>query len=390
MIGQRTNLLGLTREELATFLESIGEARYRGRQIYAWLYGAGVTGFGSMTDLGKTLRAKLEQTSTIDGVELIGQQHSRRDGTTKFLFALHDRLCVETVLIPPASAFSGAEAAGEDEQRRLTICISTQVGCPLDCAFCATATMGYQRNLTSGEIVDQLLQARRITGKTITNVVFMGMGEPMMNYDNVMRASEIIVGGVGIAARHVTVSTAGWAEKIRQMADEDRRIRLAVSLHSAVEETRKKLMPITKRFNLASLTSALEYYYARTKQRVTFEYVFFDGVNDTPGELARLVKLAHRIPSKINVIPFHPINSTGPTGFSATLRPSPRLKEIVEHLRKQEIAVMIRSSAGEDIDAACGQLAVRQGQVQRQRRASRPGRAAPRHDPQHSSTTPTA
>jgi 23S rRNA (adenine2503-C2)-methyltransferase len=318
-----------------------------------------------MTDLGKALRLRLERTATLDRLTLISRQHSLRDGATKFLFALPDGLRVETVLIPPASAFTGTEAVGEDEQKRLTLCISTQVGCPLDCAFCATATMGYRRNLTSGEIVDQILQVRRLTGKRMTNVVFMGMGEPMMNYDNVMHATEILVGGIGIAARHITISTAGWVDKIRQMGDENRRVKLAVSLHSAVEETRTRLMPITKRFSVASLTEALEYYYARVKQQVTFEYIFFDGLNDTPQEVARLVKLARRIPCKINVIPFHSIDFTRPAGFAARLRPSRRINEIVGQLREQDLTVMVRSSTGEDIDAACGQLAVKHARARR-------------------------
>jgi 23S rRNA (adenine2503-C2)-methyltransferase len=373
MNSVRTNLLGFTRDELTTFVEDIGEPRYRGKQIFAWLYEKGATNFSSMTDLGKSFRSRLELAATIDGLSAVSQQRSRHDGTTKFLFALPDGLRVETVLIPPASAFAGVEAAGEDEQKRLTLCVSTQVGCPLDCAFCATATMGYRRNLTSGEIVDQILQVRRLTGKRITNVVFMGMGEPMMNYDNVMRAVEIIIDGIGIAARHVTISTAGWAEKIRQMADEDRGVKLAVSLHSAVEETRTKLMPITRRFGLGALTEALEYYYSRQKQQVTFEYIFFDNVNDTPPEVARLIQLARRIPSKLNIIPFHSIDFVAPTGIAAILRPSKRMKEIVEHLRRSGLTVMIRSSAGEDIDAACGQLAVECEQTRRTRISPRTG-----------------
>jgi 23S rRNA (adenine2503-C2)-methyltransferase len=383
MSVQKTNLLGRSQEELEAFAEDIGEPRYRGGQIYAWLYEKGATTFGSMTDLGKAFRSRLELAATIDGLSLISRQRSRHDSTTKFLFALPDGLRVETVLIPPASAFAGAEAAEEDEQKRLTLCVSTQVGCPLDCAFCATATMGYRRNLTSGEIVDQLLQVRRLTGKKITNVVFMGMGEPMMNYDNVMRAVEIITDGIGIATRHVTISTAGWADKIRQMADEDRGVNLAVSLHSAVEETRARLMPITRRFGLGALTDALEYYYRRRKQQVTFEYIFFQGVNDTPEEVARLVRLARRIPSKLNIIPFHSIDFVTPTGIAATLQPSGRIQELVAHLRRSGLTVMVRSSAGEDIDAACGQLAVKHERAQRtdplHRTSKRPASSQKKH-----------
>jgi 23S rRNA (adenine2503-C2)-methyltransferase len=221
--------------------------------------------------------------------------------------------------------------------------------------------MGFRRNLTTGEIVGQILDARRLTGKKITNVVFMGMGEPMLNYDNVMRAGEIISTGLGIALRHVTVSTAGWIEGIRRMGDERQRMKLAVSLHSAVESTRTHLMPVTKRFSLADLAEALEYYYARVKTRVTFEVVFFDGVNDTPEEVARLLKFSRRIPSKINVIPFHSIETAGRSISGPALTPSPRVDRIVQHLRDEHMTVLMRSSAGVDIDAACGQLAVKLG-----------------------------
>ncbi len=361
MVMEPTNLLGMTAEELGDFAEEIGERRYRGNQLFRWLYGHGATSVDAMTDLGKTVRSRLEQAATILGLSIVTRQQSHHDGTEKFLFELPDGLRVESVLIPPASAFSGREAAAEDEQKRLTLCVSTQVGCPLDCAFCATATMGFQRNLTTGEIVDQILQVRRITGRTITNVVFMGMGEPMMNYDNLMHAADIIATGLRIPMRRLTVSTAGWADRIRQMADEGRRLKLAVSLHSAVEETRTKLMPVTKRFGIRALVEALEHYTRRTGQQVTFEYIFFEGVNDSPGEVARLVKLARRIPSKINVIPFHSIAFTAPAGFSSTLRPSTRTAAIVQHLREHDLTVMVRSSAGEDISAACGQLAVQTG-----------------------------
>lgn len=375
MIAQRINLLGLTREELTDFAEGIGERRYRGGQLFGWLYTKGATSFDSMTDLKKDVRERLKLSASIAGLTLAGSQESRRDATMKFLFSLSDGLPVESVLIPPSSAFTGREAAGEDEQRRLTLCVSTQVGCPLDCAFCATATMGYRRNLDSGEIVDQILQVKRLTGKQITNIVFMGMGEPLMNYDNVMRASEIIVSGLSIAARHITVSTAGWADRIRQLADERRKMKLAVSLHSAIEATRMRLMPVTKRFGVAELASALEYHYRRMKERITFEYIFFDGINDTPEEVAALVRFVRRIPGKINIIPFHSIDFTGPAGFAATLRPSHRSEDIVRHLRDQNLIVMVRSNAGDDIDAACGQLAVLEGGMPRPRK-TRPAAAA--------------
>jgi 23S rRNA (adenine2503-C2)-methyltransferase len=294
------------------------------------------------------------------------RQQSDRDGTTKFLFTLADGAKIETVVIPPRLAFENREASDEEEQRRLTVCISTQVGCPLDCKFCATASMGYLRNLTAGEIVGQVLLAQTLSGKNITNVVFMGMGEPLMNYDNVMKAADMIINGIGIAARRVTVSTAGLADRIRQMADEQRKVKLAVSLHSANNDKRMKLMPIARKFHLDELMSSLEHYHRKTRKRVTYEYVFFDGVNDSDEDVAQFIRFARRVPCKINVIPYHPIDFVAPTGLSATLRPSPLMEKIVEKLRASDLTVFVRSSAGEDITAACGQLAVK---TERKRRA---------------------
>ncbi len=359
MEGVKKNLLGCTKEQLADFIEDIGEPRYRAQQIFDWLYTRGVTDFGSMSNLGKAFREQLARAATIQGITPLESTFSRHDGTTKFLFDLEGGLKVESVLIPPATAFRNGEAGDDDEQTRLTLCVSTQVGCPLDCAFCATGTMGFFRNLTTAEIIDQILQVKRLTGKKITNIVFMGMGEPLLNYDNVMAASEIISAGIGIASKRITVSTAGWPDRIRQMGDEKRRMKLAISLHSAVNETRTGLMPINKKFNLDALMAAVEYYYARTKERVTYEFIFFDGINDTDREVKALIKLARRVPCKINVIPYHSIAFTRPEGVAASLRPSPRMEERVQELRAHHLTAMVRSSAGEDIAAACGQLAVK-------------------------------
>lgn len=380
MSPQKHNLLGLSREELARFAEGLGERPYRGHQLFAWLYERGATAFSSMSDLGKTFRERLESDAIIHGVEQLASQTSRRDATSKFLFALQDGRQVETVLIPPRSAFRPGEAGSEDEQTRQTLCISTQVGCPLDCAFCATATMGFHRNLTAGEIVDQFLQVRRITGRRITNVVFMGMGEPLLNYDEVMKAVEIFALGPKVAPRRITVSTAGWVDGIARMAGERSRVKLAVSLHSAVDATRRQLMPIGQRFPLPALEEALVAYYRRTRRRVTFEVILFEGINDTAPEVAALIKFARRVPSKINIIPFHSIAFAAPAGLGAALRPSRRMDDIVEQLRRAYLTVMVRSSAGEDIDGACGQLAVK---LERARRTGRSPRAGLQASPPH-------
>jgi 23S rRNA (adenine2503-C2)-methyltransferase len=329
-----------------------------------------------MSSLAKSFRERLAHSACVEGVEIAHRQRSHRDATTKFLIRLRDGLHVESVLIPPRLAFRSSEAADEEEQRRLTLCISSQAGCPLDCKFCATATMGFLRNLTTGEIIDQVMQIRRVGERPITNIVFMGMGEPMMNYVNVMNAVEILISGVHFAAKRITISTAGWADNIRHMADDGVKAKLAVSLHSAVDATRTKLMPINKKFPLDVLMSAIEYYHRKTNKRVTYEYIFFDGVNDSDVELAQLVKLARRVPCKINIIPYHDIAFTGAKGLSANLKPSPRLNQLADKLRERNLSVFVRSSAGEDIDAACGQLAVKTDKTEAHRARTAHRRAA--------------
>lgn len=354
------NLLGLDREELRAFVITLGERPYRGDQIYRWIYTREAVSFESMTDIARDARAQLSHAAVIGGIVPVTTTLSPADGTTKFLFALSDGLQIESVCIPPSTSFESEEKPGNARapRERLTLCVSTQVGCPLACAFCATGTMGFLRNLTVGEIVDQVLQVRRLTGRRITNVVFMGMGEPLLNYERVMQAAAIMTDGMEIAARHITVSTAGWADGILRMASERRRIKLAISLHSAADETRTRLMPVTRRFPLAQLLETVKRYYAATRMRITYECIFFDGVNDRPEDIRRLIKFARAVPCKINVIPYHSIAFTHPGGVGASLRPSPRMEDIVEQLRKADITVMVRSSAGEDIAAACGQLAV--------------------------------
>jgi len=360
----KPNLKGLTLPELEEFALSIGEKKYRGKQLFDWLYMKEAVSFDTMSSLSKELRAKLDTSATIESLKLIDSQTSAGDGTTKFLFELHDGKRIESVLIPPRTAFSDRLAKEEDEQSRLTLCVSTQAGCALDCKFCATASMGILRNLTAGEIVDQVLRAKAISGKTITNVVYMGMGEPLMNYDHVMNSVDIISTGIKIAAKRITISTAGWVPKIRQMADENRKMKLAVSLHSLDDRARSELMPINEKFPLKELLDAVQYYYRKTKERVTFEYILFEGWNDRDEDIAKLVKLSKSIPSKLNIIPFHSIEFVEPTGLGAKLHPTPkdRTEEFVGRLRQAHVTVFIRSSAGEDIDAACGQLAVTTGQ----------------------------
>lgn len=372
MPSSKQNLLGLDQSQLAEFVENLGEQPYRGRQLFGWLYMRGVDDLAAMSDLSREFRERLQLGAEVRGIAPVAIRRSPLDSTTKFLFSLSDGLKIESVLIPPASAFAQGATRSDDEQGRLTLCVSTQAGCPLDCAFCATATMGFARNLTTGEIVDQFRKAQRSTQKRITNVVFMGMGEPLMNYDSVMRAVDILAVGMGVAARRITISTAGWADGIRRMGEEQRKPKLALSLHSAVAETRLALMPITRRYPLEDLRAALEAYYRRTRRRVTYEQVFFDGVNDSDRELAALIRFARNVPCKINVIPYHSIDFTGAAAGRLRLAPSPRMPELVDRLRAARLTVMVRSNAGEDIEGACGQLAVVHEQRSRRRESAIP------------------
>lgn len=351
---ERVNVKGLDLVELQMFVEEHGEKKYRAMQLFGWLYAKGARSFDEMTDISKEFRTTLAQTAMISNLQLVRRSISV-DGTMKFLFGLNDSLAIESVLIPPTKDSSGAE-------KRLTLCVSTQVGCPLDCKFCATGSMGFARNLTSGEIVDQVIQAQHYSQKRITNLVYMGMGEPMLNYENVMKSIDLLNDdrGLNIGARHITLSTAGYANKIRQMADENRKVKLALSLHSLDNEKRATLMPITKKFPVAELISSLEYYYRKTRRRPTFEYILFDGFNDSEVDIRAFITLSKRIPCKVNLIPFHSIEFTQELDFIPLLKPTPhpRVEAFAHALRNAGITVMVRSSSGEDINAACGQLAI--------------------------------
>lgn len=354
----RPNINGMTLAALEQFVGSIGEPKYRAAQIYQWLYQHRVTDFDAMTNLSAVLREKLKTSAVIERFRVVTSQTSAADGTVKFLYELHDGKRIETVLIPP-------RPTAVDAEERMTLCVSTQVGCALDCTFCATASMGFLRNLTSGEILSQFLSAQALSEKPITNVVFMGMGEPMLNYDNVMAAVSILTDqkGIGLSPKRITLSTAGYAQHIRRMADEDQKIKLALSLHSLRDDVRKELMPVTKKFSVGDLFAALEYYQKKTKKSVMLEYIVFDGVNDTDEDVRLLVKASRRLECRVNLIPFHSIDfSRGPEGSPSTLRGATRegLEKFWKKLRDQDVTVFIRHSAGVDIDAACGQLAVKE------------------------------
>jgi 23S rRNA (adenine2503-C2)-methyltransferase len=344
-----------TLENLSLTLKQNGFQSYRAKQIFQAVYGDKVASFDDISTIPKDLRTWLDEYYIFESIQLEKQQISE-DGTMKFLFTLADGAKVETVLIP-----SEMVTFDTDTPKRRTLCISTQAGCPLGCKFCATATLKLQRNLETAEIVDQFIVAERLSGTTLTNIVFMGMGEPMLNYENVMSSVErfTMEDYRMLSPKRITLSTAGIVPGIMQMADEKRPIKLALSLHATTNGMRQKLMPIANKYSIEDLGNALEYYYRSTKIPVTFEYILFDGINDSELDVQRLARLSRRVPTKVNVIPFHEIEFTAPTGFSAELKPTSKEKFalFIQRLKTNGVQVMIRSSSGLDIDAACGQLA---------------------------------
>lgn len=344
----KTMLKGLTLKELRDFFTVADEKRFRGDQVFEWIYGHMAGSFDEMSTLPNYLRKKLNLYCELNTLTLFSSEQSQRTGTKKYLFKTHDNLVVESVVIP--------------DPKRITLCISTQVGCPLDCQFCATGLMGYKRNLSSAEILDQFLMVSRDYGKNkISNIVYMGMGEPLLNYANTLKTLQIFAEEKtkDISLRRITVSTAGIAPKIVELADSGLKVKLALSLHSMFEETRTKIMPINKKYPLAENLEAIRYYAKQTDTRITFEYVMLKDINDRSDDLSALIRLCKSIPSKINVIPFNSIAHMNPTGFARELEPSQkfRIDEFVKTLREKEITVMVRFTQGDDIAAACGQLA---------------------------------
>ncbi len=337
---------GMTLPELENFVAELGWEKYRARQIFKWLYNKQVDDFSKMSDIPKDYREKLSEVADINELKLSTFEKSNCDGTIKFLFELKDGEKIESVLIPDDS--------------RLTLCVSTQVGCPIDCKFCATGAMGFKRNLTAGEIVDQVIQSQRFSERRITNIVFMGMGEPLLNLKNLLKAIDIITSddGIRIGSRKITISTVGLPDKIKELADAGRKVKLAISLHTLNEDLRKKLIPIANRYPIQSIIEAVKYYYNKIGLRITYEYILFEGLNDTDEDVKKLVELAKIVPCKINILKFHPVDFIRKDPILKKLKPSKRLEEFAQRLRENNLTVFIRSNAGEDIKAACGQLAI--------------------------------
>jgi 23S rRNA (adenine2503-C2)-methyltransferase len=338
MSDKKIILKNFSQSEMEAWVQSLGHKAFRGRQLFQWIWEKGVENFSEMTNLSKDFIDQLETTSQLQLSTVHQVQTSELQGTSKFLIRLGDGKFVETVLIP--------------EARRVTVCLSSQVGCALDCDFCATGKMGLKRNLTSGEIADQLLHVRRFSERPITNIVFMGMGEPFHNYEQVIRAADILNSESGFAhgARKITISTSGMVPQIRRFADEGHRYKLAVSLNASDDESRTQIMPINKKWDIAELVKACRYYTELSKNMLTFEYVLMEGVNDSLGDARRLLKIANQVFCKVNVIPYNEVAE----GY---LRPSKkRIQSFLEVLEGARFGVTVRWSQGDDIDAACGQL----------------------------------
>ena len=331
-----------TLHEMEDWVESIGERRFRARQLFCHVYARRVRSWDECSDLGKMFRVQLEYGARLDAL-VLKEKLEAEDGTRKYLFELHDGNFIESVLIP-------------DPPRR-TLCISSQVGCALGCKFCLTGAMGFKRNLSTAEIVDQVCQVQRDTGshQPITNIVFMGMGEPLANYDAVSRALKILMdpGGLAFSHRRITVSTAGLAPQLRRLG-EDSPVNLAISLHAAEDSVRDALMPINRTYPLAELMAACRDYPTPPRKRISFEYIVIEGVNDQPEQARKLITLLHGVRAKINLIPFNPHDA------SALHQPSEEgMLAFQDVLRKTHITTTIRRSRGADIGAACGQLAAK-------------------------------
>ncbi len=333
----------MTKAELEKLAKELGDNFFHGKQIFKWLYNVRQYDFDLMTDLSKSIREKLRDGFEIKGLELTDDRISK-DGTEKFLFKLSDGKPIETVIIP-------------DEGKRRTACISSQAGCAVGCHFCATGTMGLLRDLTVGEIVGQLMFLRDKFGENaFSNVVMMGMGEPLLNYEKVVEAIRIMTDkqGLNISPKKIVLSTSGITPKIKKLADEKLGIRLALSLHAATQQKRQQVMPIARTFKLDNLIEACRYYAESSRQPVTFEYILFEGFNDTRQDITDLTRLMKSLNCKINVMAYNPV-----PGLDFQRPKDEKLNWFGKELNAKVKTVTVRKSRGRDIEAACGQLAAR-------------------------------
>ncbi|MBT3282512.1 23S rRNA (adenine(2503)-C(2))-methyltransferase RlmN [Flavobacteriaceae bacterium] len=339
----KIDIRSLSEDQIIEFFEQKGFDSYRGKQVYEWIWKKSTYSFDEMTNLSKDLRFMLDTNFVINHIEVDKIQKSS-DGTIKNAVKLFDDYTVESVLIPTND--------------RTTACVSSQVGCSLDCKFCATSKLKRMRNLNPDEIYDQVVtinnQSLKYFKRSLSNIVFMGMGEPLMNYNNLIESIEKISSdkGLNMSQKRIVVSTSGIPKMIKKLADEDLKVNLALSLHSALEETRNKIMPFSTKFSLEDIKESLLYWYSKTKRRITFEYIVWKGINDSVDDINALVNYCKSIPSKVNLIEY---NSIGDENFTSASQSMIDLyKDLLE---KNKITVTVRRSRGKDIDAACGQLA---------------------------------
>ena len=341
----KIDIRSLTLPALQQHFTQLGEKSFRAKQVYEWLWQKSCFSFDEMSNISKELRTRLEEHFVINNVKINNSQYSA-DKTIKNSFILHDNHLIEGVLIPTPG--------------RMTACVSSQVGCSLTCKFCATGYMERKRNLNPDEIYDQVVliakQAMENYNQPLTNIVYMGMGEPLLNYKNMMDSVEKITSedGLNMAAKRITVSTAGIAKMIKKLGDDEVKFNLALSLHAANDEKRNTIMPINEQNSLKALAEALKYYYAKTKNPVTYEYIIFDGFNDTIQDAVELAKFCKHLPCKVNIIEYNPI------AFANFINAGEdKVEKFADYLRSQGVNTHLRRSRGKDIDAACGQLAIK-------------------------------
>ena len=338
----KKNIRNLNVEELSVFFKKHGVAKFRAKQVHEWLWKKKAISFDEMTSLSIRDRELLKSYFSINALT-IHKSETSNDGTIKYSLKLYDNKLVEGVLIP--------------SKKRLTACVSSQAGCSLSCTFCATGTLKLERNLDFGEIYDQVFilneQAKQNFGKPLSNIVYMGMGEPLLNYDNLIKSVNLISSkdGLAMSPKRITVSTAGIAKMIRKLADDEVKFNLAISLHTADDKKRDDIMPINQSINIAQLEDSIKYFYEKTGTRITYEYILFDGVNDNIEDASKLSKLCRKIPSKVNLIEYNQVD-----GLPFKKSTNRQTDKFIKYLEEKNIVVNLRKSKGKDINAACGQL----------------------------------
>ena len=336
MAEQKTDLKSMTIPELEAYLAELGEAKFRAKQIFTWMH-RGAASFEEMTNLPKTLRSKLEERCTLTALRVERKQVSKLDGTVKYLWRLEDDNCVETVLMR--------------YKHGNTVCVSTEIGCAMGCAFCASTIGGLVRRLTAGEIVNQLIFTQKDSGLPVSNIVLMGIGEPLDNFDSVLRFLELVnhPDGMNIGMRHISLSTCGLTEKIDKLADLQLQLTLSVSLHAPDDETRSKIMPVNRAFSVEQLFQSCRRYFEKTGRRISYEYAMIDGVNDSDAQADLLASHLRGVPGHVNLIPLNDVRES-------KLKPSRRVAAFQKRLESHGITVTVRRRLGSDIDASCGQL----------------------------------